>query len=81
VIGKECKSQLKKLGKKVDYIIAAVGGGSNAGGIFYEFIKDESELRLYMQEAVDVSDKSPVLIDQYLDNATEIDVDAISDGK
>ncbi len=35
VIGKECKSQLKKLGKKVDYIIAAVGGGSNAGGIFY----------------------------------------------
>ncbi|EAI0884937.1 tryptophan synthase subunit beta [Campylobacter coli] len=42
VIGKECKSQLKKLGKKVDYIIAAVGGGSNAGGIFYEFIKDES---------------------------------------
>ncbi|EAK1468448.1 pyridoxal-phosphate dependent enzyme, partial [Campylobacter upsaliensis] len=34
VIGKECKMQLRKLGKKADYIIAAVGGGSNAAGIF-----------------------------------------------
>lgn len=42
IIGKECKMQLQKLNKKVDYIIAAVGGGSNAAGIFYDFIKDEN---------------------------------------
>ncbi|WP_270985424.1 tryptophan synthase subunit beta [Campylobacter helveticus] len=42
IIGKECKAQLKKLGIKADYIIAAVGGGSNATGIFNEFLKDES---------------------------------------
>lgn len=42
VIGKECKMQLRKLGKKADYIIAAVGGGSNAAGIFNEFLDDKS---------------------------------------
>ncbi|MCX2683477.1 tryptophan synthase subunit beta [Campylobacter sp. MIT 21-1685] len=42
IIGKECKMQLKKLGKKPDFIIAAVGGGSNAAGIFYDFLNDES---------------------------------------
>lgn len=51
------------------------------GGRAMRIINDENELKLYMQEAVDVSDKSPVLIDQFLDNATELDVDAISDGK
>ncbi|AJC91403.1 carbamoyl-phosphate synthase large subunit [Campylobacter subantarcticus] len=51
------------------------------GGRAMRVVHDENELRLYMQEAVDVSDKSPVLIDQFLDNATELDVDAISDGK
>ncbi|MBC8764499.1 carbamoyl phosphate synthase large subunit, partial [Campylobacter jejuni] len=35
------------------------------GGRAMRVVTDESELRLYMQEAVDVSDKSPVLIDQY----------------
>ncbi|ARJ57211.1 tryptophan synthase subunit beta [Campylobacter cuniculorum] len=42
VIGAECKIALKKLNKKPDYILAAVGGGSNAAGIFNAFIKDES---------------------------------------
>ncbi|EOA2509623.1 tryptophan synthase subunit beta [Campylobacter upsaliensis] len=42
VIGKECKMQLRKLGKKADYIITAVGGGSNAAGIFNEFLDDKS---------------------------------------
>jgi len=41
IIGKECKKQLQKLGKKPDYIIAAVGGGSNAAGIFNAFLKDK----------------------------------------
>ncbi|MCR6572614.1 carbamoyl-phosphate synthase large subunit [Campylobacter insulaenigrae] len=51
------------------------------GGRAMRVVYDENELKIYMQEAVDVSDKSPVLIDQFLDNATELDVDAICDGK
>ncbi len=51
------------------------------GGRAMRVVYDESELRAYMQEAVDVSEKAPVLIDQFLDNATELDVDAISDAK
>lgn len=50
------------------------------GGRAMRVVHNEAELRLYMQEAVEVSDKSPVLIDEFLDNATELDVDAISDG-
>ena len=42
IIGAETKKQLKKLGKKPDIIIACVGGGSNAIGIFGEFLNDES---------------------------------------
>ncbi len=42
IIGAETKKQLKKLGKKPDFIIACVGGGSNAIGIFGEFLGDES---------------------------------------
>ncbi len=51
------------------------------GGRAMRVVQNEKELRLYMQEAVDVSDKSPVLLDEFLDNATEFDVDAISDGR
>ena len=42
IIGKETKKQLKKIGKKADYIIACVGGGSNAIGMFYEFLNDKT---------------------------------------
>lgn len=44
-------------------------------------VYNESELREYMGQAVSVSHKSPVLIDKFLQDATELDVDAISDGK
>lgn len=44
-------------------------------------VYNESELREYMSEAVSVSHNSPVLIDKFLQDATELDVDAISDGK
>ena len=50
------------------------------GGRAMRVVHNESELRLYMQEAVSVSEKAPVLIDEFLHNATELDVDAISDG-
>lgn len=51
------------------------------GGRAMRRVHSESELREYMSEAVNVSNNSPVLLDKFLQNATELDVDAISDGK
>ncbi len=50
------------------------------GGRAMEIVHDEAELERYMDEAVQVSGDSPVLIDGFLSNATEVDVDAICDG-
>ncbi len=41
IIGRETKEQMEKLGKKPDALVACVGGGSNAIGLFYPFIEDE----------------------------------------
>ncbi|MFM7361680.1 MAG: carbamoyl-phosphate synthase large subunit, partial [Cyanobium sp.] len=49
------------------------------GGRAMEVVFDESELNRYMTEAVTVEPDHPVLIDQYLENATEVDVDALCD--
>ncbi|RUM43815.1 MAG: carbamoyl phosphate synthase large subunit [Hydrogenimonas sp.] len=51
------------------------------GGRAMRTVYNEDELRAYMDEAVSVSNESPVLIDKFLDHAIELDVDAISDGK
>lgn len=51
------------------------------GGRAMEICYDEPSLVKYMTEAVDASPDHPVLIDQFLEDATEVDVDAISDGK
>ena len=51
------------------------------GGRAMKIVYNEDELKEYMQEAVEVSNESPVLLDKFLDHAIEIDVDAISDGK
>ena len=51
------------------------------GGRAMEIVYDDSELMTYMREAVQVSDKSPVLLDRFLDQAIEVDIDAVSDGK
>jgi len=51
------------------------------GGRAMRIVYNENELREYMDEAVSVSNESPVLIDKFLDRAIELDVDAISDGK
>jgi carbamoyl-phosphate synthase large subunit len=50
------------------------------GGRAMEIVYSEEELRQYMNEAVRVSNDSPVLLDRFLDVATEVDVDAICDG-
>ena len=50
------------------------------GGRAMRTVYSDSELKEYMDEAVEVSNESPVLIDKFLNNAIELDVDAISDG-
>ncbi len=51
------------------------------GGRGMEILRDDTQLEKYIQEAVTVSDYNPVLLDSYLSNAIEIDVDALCDGK
>ena len=51
------------------------------GGRAMEIVYNEAELRRYINEAVQVSNDSPVLLDYYLNAAIEIDVDVVSDGK
>lgn len=51
------------------------------GGRAMEIVYKESELQRYMREAVKVSNDSPVLLDRFLDDAIEVDVDAICDGE
>ena len=51
------------------------------GGRAMEIVYDEQDLRRYFNEAVSVSNSSPVLLDRFLDNAIEIDIDAICDGE
>ncbi len=51
------------------------------GGRAMEIVINEEGLRRYMQEAVSVSNDSPVLLDRFLDDAVEMDVDAIYDGE
>jgi len=51
------------------------------GGRAMEIVYNEQDLKRYMREAVSVSNESPVLLDRFLDDAIEVDVDAIGDGK
>ncbi|NAS89211.1 carbamoyl-phosphate synthase large subunit [ANME-1 cluster archaeon AG-394-G21] len=51
------------------------------GGRAMEIVYDAEELIRYMREAVRVSKEKPVLIDKFLEKATEIDVDAVCDGE
>jgi carbamoyl-phosphate synthase large subunit len=51
------------------------------GGRAMEIVFDRAQLHRYMREAVRVSGDNPVLIDRYLNDATEVDVDCICDGE
>ena len=51
------------------------------GGRAMEIVHEQQDLERYMREAVKVSNDSPVLLDRFLNDATEVDVDALSDGK
>lgn len=50
------------------------------GGRAMEIVYDQQRLEYYMEHAVKASPEHPILIDDFLENATEVDVDAVSDG-
>ena len=50
------------------------------GGRAMQLVHNDNELEIYLKEAVEVSNKKPILLDSYLTDAIEIDVDVISDG-
>ncbi len=51
------------------------------GGRAMEIVHNKSQLKQFINEAFKASEQNPILIDKFIDNAMEVDVDAISDGK
>ena len=51
------------------------------GGRAMEIVHEQKDLERYMRDAIKVSNDSPVLLDRFLNDAIEVDVDALSDGK
>ena len=51
------------------------------GGRAMEIVYNEADLKVYMRDAVSVSNDAPVLLDRFLDDAVEVDVDAVCDGE
>lgn len=74
------KDEALKIAQNIGYPVL-VRPSYVLGGRAMRIVYNEKELKEYMDEAVSVSNESPVLIDKFLDHAIEIDVDAISDGK
>ena len=73
-------TQAKKIAKKIGFPVV-IRPSYVLGGRAMEIVKDDAQLERYITEAVVVSGSSPVLLDSYLSNAIEVDVDAICDGK
>ena len=74
------EAEAKKKAEQIGYPVL-VRPSYVLGGRAMEIVHDERELETYMKEAVRVSRNHPVLIDSYLQNAIELDVDAVCDGK
>ena len=73
-------AEAKKIAKKIGFPVV-IRPSYVLGGRAMEIVKNDAQLERYITEAVVVSGDSPVLIDSYLSNAIEVDVDAICDGK
>ena len=73
------ESEARAVAERVGYPVV-VRPSYVLGGRAMEVVYGEEELNRYMVEAVNVEPDHPVLIDQYLENATEVDVDALCDG-
>jgi carbamoyl-phosphate synthase large subunit len=74
------KEEAIKYSKEIGYPLL-VRPSYVLGGRGMVTVYNEDELKQYMDEAVSVSHNSPVLLDQFLDRAIELDVDAVCDGK
>ncbi|MFL0745922.1 MAG: carbamoyl-phosphate synthase large subunit [Prochlorococcus sp.] len=73
-----CKEDARAIAVNIGYPVV-VRPSYVLGGRAMEVVFDEQELNRYMTEAVQVEPDHPVLIDQYLENAVEVDVDALCD--
>jgi carbamoyl-phosphate synthase large subunit len=73
-------AEAKKIAKRIGFPVV-IRPSYVLGGRAMEIVKDDGQLERYITEAVVVSGDSPVLIDSYLSNAIEVDVDVIADGK
>ncbi len=74
------EEQAIRLAKEVGYPLV-VRPSYVLGGRAMEVVYAEEDLKTYMATAVSVSNDSPVLLDRFLDQAIEVDVDAVCDGK
>ena len=72
--------EAKKIAKTIGYPIV-VRPSYVLGGRAMEIVYDLDRLEQYFKKAVQASPEHPILIDSFLENAIEVDVDAISDGK
>jgi carbamoyl-phosphate synthase large subunit len=68
-----------KIGQEIGYPVV-VRPSYVLGGRAMEIVYDEESLTQFVQKAVDASPGHPILIDKFLEDAIEIDVDAVSDG-
>ena len=73
------KDEASKITKKIGFPVV-IRPSYVLGGRAMEIIHNQEQLQTYINEAVKVSGSNPVLIDSFLKNAIEVDVDAISDG-
>jgi carbamoyl-phosphate synthase large subunit len=74
------KEQALKLGSEVGYPLV-VRPSYVLGGRAMEIVHSDDDLEAYMDAAIHVSKDSPVLLDRFLDQAIEVDVDCICDGE
>ncbi|MFO0959236.1 MAG: carbamoyl-phosphate synthase large subunit [Isosphaeraceae bacterium] len=72
--------QARRIADRIGYPVV-VRPSFVLGGRAMEIVYDETSLARYMENAVDASPEHPVLIDKFLEDATEVDVDAVCDGK
>ena len=72
--------QAVKIAKKLGYPLL-IRPSFVLGGRAMQIVYDEKELKNCVENAIAVSEEHPILIDKFLDDATELDVDAISDGQ
>ena len=73
-------TQAKKSAEEIGYPLV-VRPSYVLGGRAMEIVTNTSDLEKYMKEAVDVSDDSPILLDKFLNDAIEVDIDLLCDGK